>query len=40
MLEGVSPILWVDTIYGNIERYVERYFLPVLNDLPKNLMEI
>ena len=37
MLEGVSPVLWVDTIYGNIERYVERYFLPVLNDLPKNL---
>lgn len=31
-LEGISPILWVDTINGNIERYYERYFLPVLKD--------
>ena len=37
MLEGVSPVLWVDTVYGNIERYVERYFIPVLKSLPKNL---
>ncbi|MGD8305723.1 MAG: terminase family protein, partial [Ignavibacteria bacterium] len=37
MLDGVSPILWVDTVYGNIERYVERYFVPVLKGLPKNL---
>jgi len=37
MLEGVSPVLWVDTVYGNIERYVERYFVPVLKKLPKNL---
>jgi predicted phage terminase large subunit-like protein len=36
MLNGVTPILWVDTIYGNIERYVERYFVPVLKGLPKN----
>src|SRR5690554_4141086 len=36
MLDGVGPILWVDTIYGNIERYFERYFLPVLKTLPKN----
>lgn len=36
MLKDVSPILWVDTIYGNIERYVERYFIPVLKGLPKN----
>ena len=36
MLNDVSPILWVDTIYGNIERYVERYFIPVLKGLPKN----
>lgn len=28
--EGISPILWVDTINGNIERYYERYFLPEL----------
>ncbi|MBZ0200879.1 MAG: phage terminase large subunit [Ignavibacteriaceae bacterium] len=37
MLEGVSPILWIDTVYGNIERYVERYFTPLLKPLPKNL---
>ena len=37
MLEGVSPVLWVDTVYGNIERYVERYFIPALKILPKNL---
>jgi predicted phage terminase large subunit-like protein len=36
MLNDVSPILWVDTIYGNIERYVERYFVPVLKGLPRN----
>lgn len=37
MLEGLSPILWVDTVYGNIERYVDRYFIPTLKSLPKNL---
>ena len=37
MTEGVTPVLWIDTIYGNIERYVERYFIPVLKKLPKNL---
>lgn len=37
MIDGVSPILWVDTIYGNIERYIERYFIPALKDLPKNI---
>jgi len=26
--------LWVDTVNANIERYVERYFLPALNKLP------
>ncbi|MFA5805560.1 MAG: phage terminase large subunit [Melioribacteraceae bacterium] len=36
MLNDVSPILWVDTIYGNIERYVERYFIPELKQLPKD----
>ncbi len=35
MLNGVSPVLWVDTVYGNIDRYVERYFHPVLKHLPK-----
>lgn len=27
---GISPILWVDTINGNIDRYYERYFYPEL----------
>lgn len=31
-LEGISPMLWVDTINGNIERYYERYFYPVLKE--------
>ncbi len=26
--------LWVDTVNSNIDRYVERYFYPVLRDLP------
>jgi len=34
MLEGVSPVLWTDTVNSNIDRYVERYFYPVLKDLP------
>ncbi len=34
MSEGVTPVLWIDTIYGNIERYVERYFMPVLKAYP------
>lgn len=31
-IEGISPMLWVDTINGNIERYYDRYFLPELKD--------
>jgi hypothetical protein len=34
MLDGISPILWVDTVLGNIDRYVERYIMPVLSKLP------
>ncbi len=30
MINEVSPVLWVDTIYGNIERYFRRYFEPDL----------
>ena len=30
LAEGISPILWVDTINGNIDRYYERYFLSEL----------
>ena len=29
--------LWVDTVNSNIERYVERYFLPSLHKLPQEL---
>jgi phage FluMu gp28-like protein len=29
--------LWVDTVNANIERYVERFFLPTLKLLPDNL---
>ena len=36
MSEGISPVLWIDTIYGNIERYVERYFMPALKTYPQN----
>lgn len=34
MMEGISPLLWVDTVNGNIERYYDRYFLPELKQLP------
>ncbi|MFX0135921.1 MAG: hypothetical protein ACFFDN_19925 [Candidatus Hodarchaeota archaeon] len=37
MFDGLTPILWVDTINSNIDRYVERYFYPVLNKLPPNM---
>lgn len=36
MLENSIKVLWVDTIYLNIERYVERYFYEVLNNLDKS----
>lgn len=39
MLAGVSPILWGDTISANITSYIERYFYPVLNQLPKDLWQ-
>jgi predicted phage terminase large subunit-like protein len=32
MLEGQSPLLWGDTSYANIERYIERYWKPVLEE--------
>jgi len=34
MLDGISPILWVDTVNSNIDRYIERYFFPILSKLP------
>ena len=30
----MGPGLWVDTVNGNIDRYIERYFAPVLNQIP------
>lgn len=33
MLHGQTPILWGDTINGNIDRYYQRYFLPLLKQL-------
>jgi phage FluMu gp28-like protein len=29
--------LWVDTVNANIERYVERYFIPALKKLPEDI---
>jgi len=34
-IEQSESILWVDTTYTNIVRYIERYFLPVLKGLHK-----
>jgi hypothetical protein len=34
LFDGVSPGLWVDTVNSNIDRYVERYFYPILRHLP------
>ncbi len=37
LMNGTSPGLWVDTVNSNIDRYVERYFFPVLRNLsPKH----
>lgn len=38
MLDGTySKVLWGDTIHQNIRNYVERYFMPVLRQLPSTL---
>lgn len=31
--------LWVDVVNSNIDRYIERYFLPHLNKLPSNMWD-
>ena len=36
LLDGIGPGLWVDTVNSNIDRYVERYFMPILKHLPAN----
>jgi len=37
MLEKDRMMMWGDTVHANIDRYVERYFLPALKQLPKKL---
>ncbi|PIS44280.1 MAG: hypothetical protein COT22_11375 [Ignavibacteria bacterium CG08_land_8_20_14_0_20_37_9] len=34
-IDDESPILWVDTVNSNIERYFDRYFMPVLKNLDR-----
>lgn len=36
LLEGRNW-LWVDTVNSNIQRYFERYFMPILRDLPSEI---
>ena len=39
-LEGsFSKGLWGDVVNGNIDRYIERYFMPHLNKLPRSMWE-
>ena len=39
-LDGTTrKVLWVDTVHANIRRYIERYMMPDLKQLPKNLWE-
>jgi len=39
-LTGVGEkIFWVDTTYANIQRYIERYAMPILKQLPKGMYE-
>lgn len=35
LMDGISPGLWVDTVNSNIDRYVERYFYPILMKIPQ-----
>jgi hypothetical protein len=37
LLKQFKRGLWIDTVNANIERYVERYFLPHLKKLPESL---
>jgi hypothetical protein len=36
LLMGGGPILWGDTINGNIDRYFQRFMLPILNKIGKD----
>lgn len=33
--EKNEKILWIDTTYGNIKKYIQRYALPIIKDIPK-----
>ena len=35
LLKGEGPILWGDTVNGNIDRYVERFMMPILKQIPR-----
>jgi len=35
LMDGIGPGLWVDVVNSNIDRYIERYFYPVLKHLPQ-----
>lgn len=35
LIKGISLGLWVDTIYANIDKYIERYFMPELKGIPQ-----
>lgn len=35
LVQQKGPILWIDTINGNIDRYMERYFMPTLKLIPQ-----
>lgn len=34
-VDGITPILWVDTVNGNIDKYYDLYLLPVLRQIPQ-----
>ena len=35
LMDGIGPGLWCDTVNSNIDRYIERYFYPVLKHIPQ-----
>ena len=35
LLDVISPGLWIDTVNSNIDRYIERYFYPILKNIPQ-----
>lgn len=35
LMDGIGPGLWVDVVNSNIDRYIERYFYPILKHIPQ-----